>query len=139
VDRLAEIAGSDVAGGAGAGTLDALPTIWRGCRVGGIGESGSGHKHSDYPNEFGHVLLHENNWWTLRLGTDWVQIGYRLDVNERGKSRLIHDKKPNKINVLMGEQHVRDAGVAGSNPATPTINMSFFIHLAKGQRRREDV
>jgi hypothetical protein len=55
-----------------------------------------------------------------------VQIGYRLDVNEGGKSGSVHGKKPNKINVLMAENDVRDAGVAGSNPATPTNKIKYL-------------
>jgi hypothetical protein len=49
-----------------------------------------------------------------------VQIGYRMIVNKTGRYTLVRVEKISKNNKLIVELKVRDAGVAGSNPATPT-------------------
>jgi len=50
-------------------------------------------------------------------------------VNKSGKWGTRGYEKPNKIKGLLAEKSVRDAGVAGSNPATPTIFCCLFKSL----------
>jgi hypothetical protein len=48
-------------------------------------------------------------------------------VNKKRVSSKNDDEKLNKINGSQCGKPVRDAGVAGSNPATPTKHFSRFF------------
>jgi hypothetical protein len=93
VDRLAEIAGSDVACGAGVGALDALATVGRRRGVRALGQSRSGHKHCDDPDDFGHDFLYDIAGRTdtdqICLAPDWPQN----DREQKRKNALEQQQK----------------------------------------------
>jgi hypothetical protein len=53
-------------------------------------------------------------------------------VNKQRRPPKNEDEKRCKIKGFLLKQTVRDAGIAGSNPATPTIDLSGFLLVFPG-------
>src|ERR1700687_1803711 len=98
----------------------------------------SKHGRMSFPNPFIQYATSLSWAWVVAVERTWFdrlqpKESPRMNVNKLGICCENRPEKCCKINGCRREKSVRDAGVAGSNPATPTNPRAFAFFLERFQ------